>query len=109
MNIIFLVLLAPSNPQVYNPLTFFSECMFVAFALGVVFLASRLVWPVSALDKQHAVVRATQETLAASVTGRIQPASAEFRAGFPDRRLRCVGCRRTPAASGSAQGPPFDQ
>jgi len=69
MNIIFLVLLGPSNPQVYNPLTFYSECMFVAFALGVVFLASRLVWPVSALDKQHAVVRATQETLTASVAG----------------------------------------
>jgi uncharacterized membrane protein YccC len=70
MNVIFLVLLAPSNPQVYNPLTFFSECTFVAFALGVVFLASRLVWPVSELDKQWAVVRATEETLAASVTGR---------------------------------------
>jgi uncharacterized membrane protein YccC len=69
MNSIFLVLLAPSNPQVYNPLTFFSECMFVAFALGVVFLASRLVWPVSALDKQHAVVRATQKALTASVAG----------------------------------------
>jgi uncharacterized membrane protein YccC len=69
MNVIFLVLLAPSNPQVYNPLTFFSECMFVAFALGVVFLASRLVWPVSALDRQHAVVRATQKTLTASVAG----------------------------------------
>jgi uncharacterized membrane protein YccC len=69
MNIIFLVLLAPSNPQVYNPLTFYSECMFVAFALAVVFLASRLVWPVSARDKQHAVVRATQETLTASVAG----------------------------------------
>jgi hypothetical protein len=69
MNIIFLVLLAPSNPQVYNPLTFYSECMFVAFALGVVFLATRLVWPVSAFDKQHAVVRATQETLTASVAG----------------------------------------
>ena len=69
MNVIFLVLLAPSNPQVYNPLTFYSECMFVAFALGVVFLASRLVWPVSAFDKQHAVVRATQKTLTASVAG----------------------------------------
>jgi uncharacterized membrane protein YccC len=69
MNNIFLVLLAPSNPQVYNPLTFFSECIFVAFALGVVFLASRLVWPVSALDKQHAAVRATKETLTASVAG----------------------------------------
>src|SRR3981081_2054963 len=69
MNIIFLVLLAPSNPQVYNPLTFYSECIFVAFALGVVFLASRLVWPVSALDRQHAVVRATQKTLTASVAG----------------------------------------
>lgn len=69
MNIIFLVLLAPSNPQVYNPLAFYSECMFVAFALGVVFLASGLVWPVSALDKQHAVVRAIQETLTASVSG----------------------------------------
>ena len=70
MNVIFLVLLAPSNPQSYNPLSFFSECMFVALALGVVFLASRLVWPVSELDKQHAVVRATEETLAASVTGK---------------------------------------
>src|SRR5258707_8989989 len=69
MNNIFLVLLAPSNPQVYNPLTFYSECMFVAFALGVVFLASRLVWPVSALDKQNAVVRATQKILTASVAG----------------------------------------
>jgi len=69
MNNIFLVLLAPSNPQVYNPLTFYSECMFVAFALGVVFLASRLAWPVSALDKQHAAVRAAQETLTASVAG----------------------------------------
>jgi uncharacterized membrane protein YccC len=68
MNNIFLVLLAPSNPQVYNPLTFYSECMFVAFALGIVFLASRL-WPVSAFDKQHAVVRATQKTLTASVAG----------------------------------------
>ena len=40
MNVFFLVLLAPSNPQAYNPLTFYSECMFVAFALAVVFLAS---------------------------------------------------------------------
>ncbi|MBP1093772.1 FUSC family protein [Bradyrhizobium diazoefficiens] len=69
MNIIFLVLLAPSNPQVYNPLTFYSECVFVAFALGVVLLASRLVWPLSALDKQHAVVKATQESLTTSVSG----------------------------------------
>jgi uncharacterized membrane protein YccC len=69
INVIFLVLLAPSNPQDYNPLTFYSECMFVAFALAVVFLASRLVWPASALDKQHAAVRATQETLTASVAG----------------------------------------
>jgi len=69
MNVIFLVLLAPSNPQVYNPLSFYSECVFVAFALAVVFLASRLVWPVSALDKQHAAVRATQEMLTASVAG----------------------------------------
>jgi hypothetical protein len=68
-NIIFLVLLAPSNPQVYNPLTFYSECMFVAFALGVVFLASRLVWPVSTLDKQHAAVRAAQKAFAAAAGG----------------------------------------
>jgi len=69
MNTIFLFLLAPSNPQSFNALSFFSQCMFVAFALGVVFLASRLVWPVSDRDKQRAVVRATKETLAASVTG----------------------------------------
>jgi uncharacterized membrane protein YccC len=70
MNVIFLFLLAPSNPQTFNVLTFFSQCMFVAFAIGVLFLASRLVWPVSGLDKQWAVVKATEETLAASVTGR---------------------------------------
>lgn len=70
MNVIFLFLLAPSNPQTFNALTFFSQCMFVAFAIGVLFLASRLVWPVLGLDKQWAVVRATEETLAASVTGR---------------------------------------
>jgi len=69
MNVIFLFLLAPSNPQSFNALSFFSQCMFVAFALGVVFLASRLVWPVSERDKQWAVVRATEHTLAASVTG----------------------------------------
>jgi uncharacterized membrane protein YccC len=68
-NNIFLVLLAPSNPQVYNPLTFYSECMFVAFALGVVFLASRLVWPVSTPDKQQAAVRATQKAFAAAAGG----------------------------------------
>jgi hypothetical protein len=44
--------------------------MFVALALGIVFLVSRLVWPVSELDKQQAVVRATEETLAGSVTGK---------------------------------------
>jgi hypothetical protein len=66
MNVIFLVLLGPSNPQVYNPITFYSECMFVAFALGVVFLASRLVWPMSAFDKQWAAVTATQKMLTAS-------------------------------------------
>jgi uncharacterized membrane protein YccC len=70
MNNIFLFLLAPSNPQSFNALSFFSQCMFVAFALCVVLLASRLVWPVSELDKQRAVVRATEETLAASVTGK---------------------------------------
>jgi uncharacterized membrane protein YccC len=70
MNNIFLFLLAPSNPQSFNALSFFSQCMFVAFALVVVFLAFRLVWPVSERDKQHAVVRATKETLAASVTGK---------------------------------------
>ena len=96
MNIIFLVLLAPSNPQVVQPAHFlFRNACSWHFALGVVFLASRLVWPVSELDKQHAVVRATQETLAASVTGeRIQPASAEYRAGLPDRRLCRVGYRQ---------------
>jgi len=70
MNNIFLFLLAPSNPQSFNALSFFSQCMFVAFALCVVLLASRLVWPVSELDKQRAVVRATEETLSASMTGR---------------------------------------
>jgi uncharacterized membrane protein YccC len=69
INTTFLFLFAPSNPQTFNALSFFSQCMFVAFALGVVFLASRLVWPVSELDKQRAVVRATKGTLAASVTG----------------------------------------
>lgn len=69
MNVIFLVLLAPSNPQTFNPLTFFSQCIFVAFALAVVFLASRLVWPVSELDKRWSIVKATKETLATSVTG----------------------------------------
>jgi len=70
INTIFVFLLAPSNPQSFNALSFFSQCMFVAFALGVVFLASRLVWPVSELDKQRAVVKSTEETLAASVTGK---------------------------------------
>ncbi len=69
-NTIFFFLLVPSNPQSFNALSFFSQCMFVAFALAVVFLASRLVWPVSEIDKQRAVVRATKETLAASVTGK---------------------------------------
>jgi uncharacterized membrane protein YccC len=70
MNNIFLFLLAPSNPQSFNALSFFSQCMFVAFALCVVLLASRLVWPVSERDKQWAVVRATKETLAALVAGK---------------------------------------
>jgi uncharacterized membrane protein YccC len=69
INTIFLFLFAPSNPQSFNALSFFSQCMFVAFGLGVVFLASRLVRPASDLDKQRAVVRATKGTLAASVTG----------------------------------------
>lgn len=69
MNIEFLVLLAPSNPQVYNPQSFFSECIFVAFALCLVFVATRLVWPVSDLDRQHAVIRATKQTLASSLSG----------------------------------------
>jgi uncharacterized membrane protein YccC len=69
INTIFFFLLAPSNPQSFNALGFFSQCMFVAFALGVVFLSSCLVWPISELDKQRAVVRATKGTLAASVTG----------------------------------------
>ena len=69
MNIQFLVLLGPSNPQVYNPQSFFSECIFVALALCLVFVATWLVWPVSDLDKQHAVVRATKRTLASSVSG----------------------------------------
>jgi uncharacterized membrane protein YccC len=97
MNVIFLVLLAPSNPQVYNPLTFYSECTFVAFALGVVFLASRLVWSVSALDKQHAVVRATQETLTASVAGTEYSLSAlEFDLAFriADYVASVAGTRR---------------
>jgi uncharacterized membrane protein YccC len=70
MNNIFLFLLSPSNPQSFNALSFFSQCVFVAFALGVVFLAARLVWPVSELEKQRAVVKATKETLAASVAGK---------------------------------------
>jgi uncharacterized membrane protein YccC len=76
MNVMFLFLLSPSNPQSFNALSFFSQCVFVAFALGVVFLASRLVWPVSDLDKQRAIVRAAKETLAASVTGRKYSLSA---------------------------------
>jgi uncharacterized membrane protein YccC len=70
INTMFLFLLAPSNPETFNALNFFSQCTFVAFALAVVFLASRLVWPVSRRDKQRAVVKATKETLAASVTGK---------------------------------------
>jgi uncharacterized membrane protein YccC len=95
INTIFFFLLVPSNPQSFNALSFFSQCMFVAFALAVVFLASRLVWPVSELDKQRAVVRATKETLAASVTGKkyglpalsIALASriADYVAAAPDR------------------------
>jgi uncharacterized membrane protein YccC len=69
MNVQFLVLLAPSNPQAYNPQSFFSLCIFVAFALGLVFLATRLVWPVSGHDKQHAIIRATKRTLASSLSG----------------------------------------
>ncbi|UXN58621.1 FUSC family protein [Phyllobacterium zundukense] len=69
INVLFLVLLAPSNPQLYNPLNFFFECIFVAFALCAVLLATRLVWPASDLDRQLAVVRATKRTLAASVSG----------------------------------------
>ena len=69
MNVLFLDLLAPSNPQSYNSLAFFSGCIFVAFALGVVLVASRLVWPVSELDRQRAVAKATEGTLAASAAG----------------------------------------
>jgi uncharacterized membrane protein YccC len=97
MNVIFLVLLAPSNPQVYNPLTFYSECMFVAFALAVVFLASRLAWPVSAFDKQHAVVRATQETLTASVAGAEYSLPAlefDLASGIADYVASAAGARR---------------
>jgi uncharacterized membrane protein YccC len=69
MNVEFLVLLSPSNPQPYNPQSFFSECIFVALALVLVFLATLLIWPVSDLDKQHAVIRATKRTLASSLSG----------------------------------------
>ena len=69
MNVLFLVLLSPSNPQPYNPESFFFLCIFVAFALCLVFLATRLVWPVSDLDKQYAVIKATKQTLASSVSG----------------------------------------
>jgi uncharacterized membrane protein YccC len=69
MNVIFLDLLAPSNPQNYNSLDFFSECMFVAFAVGVVLIASRLAWPVSEFNRQRVVVNATKKTFAASVAG----------------------------------------
>jgi uncharacterized membrane protein YccC len=69
INTIFFFVLVPSNPQSFNALSFFSQCMFVAFALAVVFL-SRLVWPVSDREQQRAVVRTTKETLAASVTGK---------------------------------------
>jgi uncharacterized membrane protein YccC len=97
MNVYFLVLLAPSNPQVYNPITFYSECVFVAFAVSVVFLASRLVWPVSAFDKQRAAVRATQERLTASVTGTEYSLPAlEFSlaAGIADYVASAAGARR---------------
>jgi uncharacterized membrane protein YccC len=69
INVIFLDLLTPSNPQNFNSVEFFSECMFVAFALGVVLIASQLAWPVSEFDRQRAVVNATKKTFAASVTG----------------------------------------
>ncbi|MEA2943480.1 MAG: hypothetical protein QOD09_4009 [Bradyrhizobium sp.] len=98
-NIIFLVLVAPSNPQVYNPLTFYSECIFVAFALAVVFLASRMVWPVSAFDRQCTVVRSAQRTLTASVAGAEHSLPtlefgsafriADYVASFADARRPC--------------------
>jgi uncharacterized membrane protein YccC len=69
LNVLFLVMLAPSNPQSYNPESFYFLCMFVAFALCLVFLATRLVWPVSDLDKQYAIIKATKQTLASSVSG----------------------------------------
>ena len=84
MNIIFLFLFAPSNPQSFNALSFFSQCMFVAFALGVVFLASRLVWPVSDA-RQTTGRRQGDEGNIGGVGDRqeIQPAGAEHRAWPP--------------------------
>jgi uncharacterized membrane protein YccC len=95
-NIIFLVLVAPSNPQVYNPLSFYSECMFVAFALAVVFVASRL-WPVSTFDKQGAVVKSAQKTLTASAAGAEYGLPAlEFglASGIADYVASAAGARR---------------
>ncbi|MBR1153984.1 FUSC family protein [Bradyrhizobium sp. JYMT SZCCT0428] len=98
MIVIFMVLLAPSNPQTFNALSFFSQCMFVGFALGVVFLASRLVWPVSELDKQWAIVRATEKTLAESVTGgaySLQALSIALASRISDYVAAATGKRRS--------------
>lgn len=106
MNIEFLVLLAPSNPQVYNPQIFFSECIFVAFALCLVFLATRLVWPVSDLDKQHAVPATNDLSLAAaSAHLHLEQTSDDpairSRIGVLQRVLRSGSSRRLYAAARS--------
>jgi hypothetical protein len=109
MNVIFLVLLGPSNPQVYNPITFYSECMFVACVWGRIFGLSPGVADVRVRQAMGSRHGNTEDVDGFRRSHRKQSAGARISIGVPDRRLRRVDCRRTPATSGDAARPPVDQ
>ena len=79
LNLVFiLALLAPSNPQNYNPETFLVSCLFVCLAAGVLF-ALQIVLPPMSPQRQvrQLLLEARHDIASPRLTGRSGPAPEE--------------------------------
>jgi hypothetical protein len=64
LNLVFiLVLLAPSNPQTYNPQTFLFSVLFLLLATGLLFVAEILVPPTSNDRRRHWLLASARREL----------------------------------------------
>jgi uncharacterized membrane protein YccC len=83
LNLIFILgILAPSNPQSYNPETYLFTCLFVCIATGLLLVAQILVPPISDERRQQllmASARRDLDRMAFRTDLRLAPEEAMFR------------------------------